>query len=57
MCSMLKLTRLTFVQHNAITYREEKARMSLRQKSIENVVNLIKRRLNIKVFHNLKIIF
>ena len=57
MYSMLELAPLNFVQHGAVTYCEGKTRVSLRQKPAEDAAGLIKRRLNIKVFHNLEIIF
>lgn len=57
MYSVLELAPLTFVQHGAVTYREGRARVSFCQKPAENPAGLTKRRLNIKVFHNLEIIF
>ena len=57
MYSVLELAPLNFVQHGAVTYCEGRARVSLRQKPAENAAGLTKRRLNIKVFHNLEIIF
>ena len=54
---VLELAPLTFVQYGVVIYREGRARVSLRQKPAENAAGLTKRRLNIKVFHNLEIIF
>ena len=40
MYSVLELAPLTFVQHGAVTYREGRARVSLRQKPAENAAGL-----------------